>query len=298
MIDKKYHIVDVFAEQRYAGNQLAVFMDGDIYSDEEMQLLAREMNFSETTFILPKESSESHYKVRIFTPEEEIPFAGHPTLGTAYIIVKELIRESIAEVTLDLKAGKITVGVEYDDRGRIGRLTMKQLQPSFGRVLEASAAADMLGLEEDQIDSRFPVQEVSTGLPFVIVPVKNLASVRSVQVDNRKMFKALEGMEAKAVLAFCPETYDSSNDMNVRVFVEFYGIPEDPATGSANGCLLAYLLKNDYYGGGAVEIRVEQGYEIRRQSILHLSGYKDGEGYHLYVGGEVQHIAVATLITT
>lgn len=298
MIDKKYHIVDVFAEQKYAGNQLAVFMDGHIYSDEEMQLLAREMNFSETTFILPKESSESHYKVRIFTPEEEIPFAGHPTLGTAYIIVKEMIREPVPEVTLDLKAGKITVVVEYDDKGAIGRLTMKQLQPCFGHVLETSAAADMLGLEEDQIDIRFPVQEVSTGLPFVIVPVKSLAAVRSIQVDSRKMVKALGRMEANAVLAFCPETYDPGNDVNARVFVEFYGIPEDPATGSANGCLLAYLLKNDYFGSGAVDIRVEQGYEIRRNSILHLSGYRDGEHYHLYVGGEVQHIAVATLITS
>ncbi|MDA8210611.1 MAG: PhzF family phenazine biosynthesis protein [Clostridia bacterium] len=288
--------MDVFAEEKYAGNQLAVFTEGHLFSDEEMQLLAKEMNYSETTFIFPEESSGNTFKVRIFTPEKEVPFAGHPTLGTAYIIQRELLQGKPEEIILDLQVGKIPVTLTYGPDGKVEGLTMRQVNPTFGQVVEKEAIAQVLSLELTEIDERYPVQEVSTGLPFLIVPLKQLAAVQKAKVNVEALMKLTEALEAKAVFIFSPETYETGNQLNSRMFGHCYGIVEDPATGSANGCLAGYLLKYGYFGEGSLNIKVEQGYEIGRKSLLYLSGFREGEEYRILVGGQVQAVAKGELL--
>jgi len=293
---REFYIVDVFAEEKYAGNQLAVFTQGHLYSDEEMQKLAKEMNYSETTFIFPQESRGNTFKVRIFTPAREVPFAGHPTLGTAYVILKEFMRTPVPEVILDLKVGKIPVAASYTPAGEVDTLLMKQVEPSFGATVDAMSAAEILSLPLEAIDTRHPVQEVSTGLPFLIVPLKTLEHVRAAKVDMDCFARLWDRLEARAILVFSPETYKPESQLNVRVFVHYYGIPEDPATGSGNGCLAGYLLKHNYFRAPNIDLKVEQGYEIGRPSALRLKGDLEGGRINVYVGGRVIPVAKGNLL--
>ncbi|NPV93062.1 MAG: PhzF family phenazine biosynthesis protein [Firmicutes bacterium] len=292
----EFFILDVFAEERYAGNQLAVFTDGSRFSDDEMQKLAKEMNFSETTFILSPAEGPNTFKVRIFTPGGEVPFAGHPTLGTAYIIAKRFLRDQPTEVVLDLKAGRIPVSIGYDPAGEIERLTMKQLEPRFGPTVDRESAAGILSLPVGEIDERFPVQEVSTGLPFLMIPLKGLSGVVSARLDTGRFERLFSRLEARAVFLFCPETCEEQNQIHARMFAHHLGVPEDPATGSAGGCLVGYLLKHGCFGQPTLDISVEQGYEIGRRSILKLSGAVVDERIEVFVGGRVIPIARGALI--
>jgi len=285
----------VFTEVKYAGNPLAVLRDAKSLSELEMQQIAKEMNYSETTYILSEEQRNGGYDVRIFTPNEEIPFAGHPTLGTAYVIQREVIGDPVETVVLNLKVGQIPVSFKTRN-GRADVLWMKQNNPTFGRILDLDSISESLGLKRGEIDGRFPVQEVSTGLPFIIVPLKSLESVKKAKVSKEVFFELIEDTEAKAVLIFCPETIHRENDLNVRVFVDYYGIPEDPATGSANGCLAGYLVKTRYFENDLIDIRVEQGYEIGRPSLLFLRADKEGEVIHVSVGGMVVMVARGELM--
>jgi trans-2,3-dihydro-3-hydroxyanthranilate isomerase len=281
-----FYIVDVFAEDKYAGNELAVVRQGGTLPDLTMQKIAREMNFSETTFILKDEESRGGFDVRIFTPKEELPFAGHPTLGTAYIIQQEIIRQPVPEVILNLKVGPIPVAFTYHGE-EPDILWMKQIKPWFGRTFEARQVAPVLGLSPAEIDKRFPVQEVSTGVPFIIVPLKTLAAVKKSRVRLDQLLSVIKDAEAKAFLLFCPETYSSQNDLNVRVFAHFLGVPEDPATGSANGCLAGYLVRHRYFNSAQVNLRVEQGHEIGRPSLLLLNAEDKAGEIGIFVGGRV-----------
>ena len=290
-----FSIVDVFAEEKYAGNELAVVRQAESFSDAEMQKIAREMNFSETTFILKDEATRGGFEVRIFTPQSEMPFAGHPTLGTAFVIQQEILRQRAGEVVLNLKVGPIPVTFTY--RGQDPDiLWMKQIPPRFGQTIKPEQAAQVLGLKPADIDSRFPVQSVSTGVPFFIVPLKTLEALRSSRVNPRKLFVLINRTEAKAFLLFCPETTSPQNNLQVRVFADALGVPEDPATGSANGCLAGYLVKHRYFGGGAVDIRVEQGYEVGRPSLLLLKAAEEAGDVSVSVGGRVIPVARGELI--
>lgn len=295
MASNMFYIVDVFAEERYAGNQLAVMRQAGSLSDLEMQKIAREMNFSETTFIQKDEESRGGYGVRIFTPKKEVPFAGHPTLGTAYIIQREVIKEAVKEVILNLKVGPIPVTFTY--RGKEADiLWMKQIKPRFGRTFEAQEIAPVLGLNPDDTDGRFPIEEVSTGIPFIIVPLKTLDAVKKSGIHREKYFSLIKETEAKAILLFCPETYSAQNDLNVRMFADYYGVPEDPATGSANGCLAGYLVRHRYFGIPRVNLRVEQGTEIGRPSLLLLSAEDKAGEISIFVGGKVVLVARGELV--
>ncbi len=286
-----FYIVDVFAEHKFAGNQLAVFRQVDQLTTEQMQAIAKEINYSETTFILSESPQNNGYPVRIFTPHQELPFAGHPTLGTAFVLQQEILQESVSIVRLNLEVGQIPVAISYVNRS-IDMLWMRQNAPAFGQRFEISTIASVLGLSLDQIDDRFPIEEVSTGLPFIIVPLKNLASLQQAKVGRDALFKLVETTEAKAILIFCPETRSPENQLSVRVFVEaLAGIPEDPATGSANGCLAAYLVQHSYFDRAKIDIRVEQGYEIGRRSLLLLRSEKNSEGFQVSVGGKVILVA-------
>ncbi len=287
-----FYIVDVFAESKYAGNQLAVLCGAGVaeLSEAQMLTIAREINYSETTFVRSTEPQNGGYNVRIFTPKKELPFAGHPTLGTAFVIQQEIVNKPVEQVILNLAAGQIPVTFSYRDRAA-DILWMRQNLPTFGKVISAETLASILNLEVDEIDSIFPIQEVSTGVPFIIVPLKTLASLKKAKVNLDKYFELTETTEAKAILIFCPETYSDVNDLSVRVFAHSLGIPEDPATGSANGCLAGYLVEYSYFGNDSIDVKVEQGYEIDRPSLLLLkSQKKDGE-IEVLVGGKVVMVA-------
>lgn len=290
-----FYIVDVFAEEKYAGNQLAVFRETQTLSDIEMQQIAKEMNYSETTFILSEERRNGGYDVRIFTPEEEVSFAGHPTLGTAYVIQQAIISEPIETVILNLKVGQIPVTINYSE-GRGDILWMKQIVPTFGQIFDTEQISEVLSIDKREIDTRFPIQEVSTGLPFIIVPLKTLYALKQAKINRDKYFELIRNAEAKAILAFCPETYSQENDLNVRVFADYYGVPEDPATGSANGCLAGYLVKCHYFGNDRINIQVEQGYEIGRPSLLLLRAEEKEGKIDVSVGGKVVMIAKGEFI--
>lgn len=291
----KFYILDVFAEKKYAGNQLAVVRDGQKYSDDEMQQIAREFNFSETTFILSETEQDGGYKVRIFTPSQELPFAGHPTLGTAYIIQQELISREVDQVTLDLKAGQIPVEFSYRD-GEVQELIMKQLQPEFGKTVEPAQVAPMLQIDPSDIDDRFPCLETSTGMYDLIVPLRTLDAQKRIRIDLPNYYTLIESLTAKAILTFCPETYDADLQLNVRMFADYFGVAEDPATGSASGCLAGYLVKERYFGQDAIDLRVEQGLEIGWPSVLHLIAEKKVDGIDIRVGGRVVKIAEGKLV--
>ncbi|NER95758.1 MAG: PhzF family phenazine biosynthesis protein [Symploca sp. SIO1B1] len=294
-----FYIVDVFAVDKYTGNQLAVFLSGKAVgfseeplplSGEQMQQIAKEVNYSETTFITLTQPQKGGYDVRIFTPRKELSFAGHPTLGTAYIIQREIIKQAVTTVKLNLPVGQISVTWHNSkDTGEV--LWMSQNSPTFAAKFDTASLAAVLNLDLYDIDSRFPIQEVSTGTPFIIVPLKNQDALKRINVNKDKYFALVDKTEAKAILVFCPETYDPENDLSVRVFAEYLGIPEDPATGSANGCLAGYLVEYSYFGDKSVDIRVEQGYEMGRPSLLLLRAQQDQDRIDVSVGGKVVLIA-------
>ncbi|MFX0017951.1 MAG: PhzF family phenazine biosynthesis protein [Promethearchaeota archaeon] len=286
-----FYIVDVFAESKYEGNQLAVIVGNDTIPTEEMQKIAKEINYSETVFI----TSVEDFSIRIFTPEVEIPFAGHPTIGTAFIFHEEFIKKKIKTILMNLKIGQIAILFKY--RGNLlSEIWMEHKEPTFNGFFSPELLAEIINLNEDDIDDRFKIQEVSTGVPTIIVPLKSLAAVQKANINKKKYYELIKNTQAKSILIFSPETYNQENDLNVRFFADYLGVPEDPATGSANGCLAAYLVKHDYFNKNNINIRVEQGYEIGRRSLLLLRAEKKEGKYYVAVGGKAIMVAKGKLI--
>ena len=292
---RRFYIVDVFAESRYAGNQLAVVTDTASLTTQEMQKIARETNFSETTFLISGEQEDGGFAVRIFTPASEIPFAGHPTLGTAWVIRHELLEELRDEIVLNLTAGPTPVRFA-DPGGERDVLWMEQRPPEFGEQVDHATIAGVLGLDLRDVDDRFPVQQVSTGLPFLIVPIRSLDAVRRARIDRALYDDLAETRDIKSIYFFCPQTLDSSNRIHARMFADAFGVPEDPATGSACGCLGGYLVRHRYFDTDSVEARVEQGYQIARPSILRVRACEKGEVIEISVGGKVVLVARGELV--
>ncbi len=301
-----YFIVDVFAEEKYAGNPLAVFTDAGHLTTAQMQAIAKEINYSETTFILSSEQNQGGYDVRIFTPVQELPFAGHPTLGTVYILQQRVIRQPVETVTLNLAVGPIPVTLSYQ-AAAVDVLWMRQNPPTFGATLTAAEMAPILGLDEADCDRRFPIQTVSTGVPFIIVPLTTLAALQRIKVNPEQLFALIDTknatplqaapvqpQHARQILVFCPEVRHPDNQLSVRVFAHALGIPEDPATGSANGCLASYLAQHQYFGQPHLDIRVEQGYEIQRPALLFLKAQATEAAIAIAVGGHIIPIAQGT----
>lgn len=290
MVLLPFYIVDVFAISKYTGNQLAVFTDAQTLTTEEMQSIAREINFSETTFILSQQPENHGYPVRIFTPKRELPFAGHPTIGTAFILQQKIIRQLVSRVSLNLPIGQIPVDISYQE-DLIDLLWMSQRPPTSHEFFNPEEVAAMLNISVDDIDDRFPIQSVSTGVDFVIVPLKTQQSLQACLVDIQKCKELTKNTEVKGVVVFCPETHNPENDLCVRVFAPALGIVEDPATGSANGCLAAYLIQYDYFAQPSIDLKVEQGYEINRPSLLLLKALRNQEVIQVFVGGKVIMVA-------
>ena len=274
---RTFYITEVFAEGEYSGNQLATVTDVAGLDPERMQQIARAFNFAETTFLMGGDL-ERGFDVRIFTPAAELPFAGHPTLGTSFLIRNVLMETPVDELILNLGVGTVTVRFESD-----GVLWMNQHEPVFGEVLEPGFVAGELGLDITQIDTRFPCQWVSTGLEFLLVPLNSYAALK----QARSPIGALAG----GCLAFCRGGYSVDQQVQARMFAGGLGVSEDPATGSANGCLAAWLAEHEYLGTGTVDLRVGQGYEIGRPSQLYLRSRKSPGSYDVQVGGRVNLVA-------
>ena len=290
-----FNIVDVFAEEKYAGNQLAVFKDAGGLAGDVMQKIAKEMGFSETTFILSNAEREGGYDVRIFTPAAEVPFAGHPTLGTAYVIRHEIIRKPVPQVTLHLKVGQIPVA--FDRQAGGGDLVwMTPKEAVFGETFDPREIAPLLTLDANDIDPDYPIQSVSTGLPFVLLPVRSLDAVRRAGVLKDRWLEWVKDRPAKMLFVFCRQTVHSGNHIHARAFADYYGIVEDPATGSANSCFAAYLAKHRYFGSVQIDVRVEQGYEIGRPSRIYLRAQEHDGRIDVNVGGRVIMVARAELV--
>lgn len=288
-----FHIVDVFAEKKYQGNQLAVFEHTGDLSTEHMLAIAREINFAETTFVDTRSLGENEANVRIFTPDQELPFAGHPTLGTAYVLRKHLLPGNPRQLVLNLGVGPIAVTAEEDV------LWMEQKQPTFGNRYEAAEVARFLGISPTDILSDFALEEVSTGILFLIVPVRSRRVLHDMVPDTAAFLAFLQqhsrhmGAVRMGCLVFTTETYEPQHDVSCRMFYPMNAsVIEDSATGSANGCLLAYLLKHQVLNNPTLRLRVEQGYAIPRPSLLYHHGELLPNGdYLLRIGGKVQPVA-------
>ncbi len=278
--------VDVFTSRPLEGNQLAVFTDARGLSDEEMQKLARETNLCETTFVLPRDEAIEQtegYKVRIFTVNEELPFAGHPTLGTAWYLRQ---RSGANEIVLDLKVGKVPVRFEQRDGLLFGE--MRQAEPQFGRIHSHAEVAKVLGVAVSDLDEDIPIQTVSTGMPFTIVLFRSLAVLRNLSIGWNQMAPYLTTIGSPAFFYFvCRETIDPKATLHARMI--FYN-GEDPATGSAAGCCTAWAVKHGVLAPEAPGL-IEQGIETRRPSYLHIRAARSGDSINnVRVGGNVVQV--------
>ncbi len=292
-----YALVDVFAERPLEGNQLAIFTDARGLSTEEMQALARETNLCETTFILPRAAEverERGVQVRIFTTQEELQFAGHPTLGTAsWLYWNHAAMGGAEQITLDLRVGPIPVRFGAPRLGEHGVFgTMKQNDPTFGNVHDRAAVADVLGLSIDDLDPDLPVQTVSTGMAFCIVPLRSLEVAARLAIPQVAARAYLQRSDAKFFHCITRAGVGSGADWHARM--QFYS-GEDPATGSASGCAIAYLVRHGLANSGQPVV-IEQGIEMLRPSRIHVSATMAGEAVsQVFVGGRTIPVATGRL---
>ncbi len=271
-------IVDVFAEAKYQGNQLAVVQDADGLDDATMQAIALEMNYSETTFVT--EATEDGARVRIFTPSHELPFAGHPTLGTAWVLGR-----TRRAYTLELGVGPVTVTFDGAD----APCWMAPPIAKLGASLPADRASAAISLPPEALHAEWPARFVDLGPKFLFVPVKSLAFLKAAKFDLEQRIALLaEGLPGNSIFVFAPESYSSDADYAARMFFDANGPREDPATGSANSALACYLRE---VIGAPFHAIVEQGFEIGRPSRLYLDVALDS----YRVGGKVQLVAEGTL---
>ena len=270
---------DVFCSKPLEGNSLAVLSDARGLSDEEMQAIAKEMNLSETTFILPRDPAterERGIRVRIFTVQEELPFAGHPTLGTAFAL-----HSKASEVTLELNVGKVPVRFE-EAAGQPAFGEMTQVDPVFGAQHDRESVARATGLAAEDFDPSFPIETVSTGMPFTITPLRSLPVIRKLRIDLHAATEYLEKTGGKFFYFVSRETMDPAAGLHARML--FYK-GEDPATGSAAGCAAAWMVA---HGAAQPEQRVliEQGLEIERPSRIFVrASRRDNRIVNVRVGG-------------
>jgi len=296
--------LDVFTRTPLTGNPLAIFTDARGLTDQQMQGLAREMNLSETTFILPRDpatEAQEGKKVRIFTVAEELPFAGHPTLGTAlHLYASESAPNSkeSAQVTLDLKAGKIpvrfTANSKNAGRNRVDGQVFgetRQRDPEFGSTLSREQVARVIGIAADEIP--WPIQSVTTGLPFVIVGIRNQETLANLNFPHAQAAEFLKNTGAKFFYFVCPQRREK-NRLEAKARMFFYG-GEDPATGSAAGCAASWMVQLGIANSDE-QVLIRQGVEIRRPSEMYVRATRDGQRVtNVRVGGYAVEVLSGTV---
>lgn len=271
--------IDVFAQRPLEGNPLAVYLNAEGLTKKDMQSIAREMNLSETTFVFRREKKIENSKgirVRIFTVQEELPFAGHPTLGTAWVL-----RGERSEVVLDLNAGAIPVRFSKQRKNKVyGEMT--QREPEWGMTHESRKVASALGISESDLDSESPIETVSTGNPFAIVPFRSLKKLQQLRPDGAQMANYLKTTDAKFLYLVCDETENPKARLHARMI--FYG-GEDPATGSAAGPAAAWMLRRNWIKPEEL-VWIEQGIEMSRPSQIFVkAGGTSEKPTNIRVGG-------------
>ena len=290
-----YHLVDVFTDRIFGGNQLAVLTNGRGISSELMQSIAKEFNLSETTFVLPPKDAANDYHVRIFTPGKELPMAGHPTIGTSFILAREhMIELWPDEVTIKLEEGVgiIPVQINFKD-GQPDLIWMQQPPPRFGpRFEERGAIAEMLSLSPGAIEADLPIEVISCGVPFLYVPLVNLEAARSIRFRMDVWEKVLAPGGVKEVFVFTKETELAGSSVHSRMFAPGLGIQEDPATGSASGPLGCYLARYEVFPvSQRMEFTSEQGIEMGRPSIIKIVIEREaGQITRVQVGGQCRFV--------
>ena len=278
-----FYQVDVFSDELFGGNPLAVFLRGEDFKEAQFQQMAREMNLSETTFVLPSSHPDADFDVRIFTPEKELPFAGHPTLGTAFVLRHAgLVPSTQNHVRLNFKVGVIQVDLQEDDKIFMTQPPGKILQ-TFTNTEEV---AQVLGLTANNID--LPVQTASTGFPALLVPINSLRAMQRIVLNLSLLKVLLEEAGVDMIYPFTRQTLDQKSSVHARGFAPFVGIPEDPATGSVAGALGYYLKDKNPKEENLI---IEQGYEMKRPGLIFVTM----DGTKIQVGGKTRMVFKASL---
>jgi trans-2,3-dihydro-3-hydroxyanthranilate isomerase len=300
MREYKFYQVDVFTDEPFTGNPLVVVPDAEGLSAQEMQMIAREFGFPESTFVLPPEKDDSLYRMRIFTGTVELPFTGHPAIGAHWVMAQlgrvDLI-EPVTTISYEQAVGVLTADFHVKD-GKVDHIMMDQCRPLFMSVLnDIRPLARGLGINPESItQAGLPVQVVSTGMPQLMVPVRSLSAVRRLDaayMDIPSLTRALDAVGASFIVVFSTETDNPEADMHVRGFGHVVGIPEDPVTGSANGALGAYLVHHRVVPvtGSPVSLLGEQGSEMKRPGLLRVEvEHNDGVPTNVKVGGKVVQV--------
>jgi len=285
---RQFHFVqiDVFTSHRMQGNQLTVFLDARGLTDDEMQSIARETRMQETTFVFPRDAvteREHGVKVRIFTNDQELPFAGHPTLGTATALHQRVTDGAVDRIFLDLKVGKVPVSFSDREGGMFGEMT--QIDPTFGATHDRATVAGLLGLQPPDISEQWPIQTVSTGIPFAIVPLKRLSTLQSLRPNAEKV-RAYFAQE-KDPIDFYYITRDTG-DSNVTIRSRgLFSTGEDAATGSASGCTISWMVRHGLVPPDQ-SVHNLQGVEMKRPSHIFMRARKEGDKItNVRVGGYV-----------
>lgn len=281
-----FYIVDVFSEMPYAGNQLAVVLGADDLSADAMQKIAVETNYSETTFVMSEPERDGGYRVRVFTPAREIEFTGHPILGTAWVLRREVAARSDGDVRLNLAVGQVPVTFETLADGR--EVAWFRAPPvSTGPVCAPEAMAAALGLSTADLDARFPIQQFTAGTSAMIVPLSGLNALRRARLDLQAFAPLARAGFPPLAYLFSRETLAPENDLCVRFFFEAHGVREDPATGNGAAFLGHYLLNHGVFRESALSVRIEQGHEVRRPSLIRLRARMNAGDPEVSVGGSV-----------
>jgi len=293
--------VDVFTDRAFAGNPLCVVPDGRGLSSEQMQAIAKEMNLSETTFVLPPTDPQATYWMRIFTPAKEIPFAGHPSIGTAYVMAcagRFPLQAPITRIAQQVGVGTLPLEIEVAG-GKPGRVIMAQGTPVFGGVIrDVAPLAAALGIDDSMLARLpWPPQVVSTGLEHLLVPMPTLKDVAELRPNLAALDLVLKQNGALGCFVFSLETPSPDVFAHARMFAPGAGVPEDPATGSAAGPLGAYLAAHGVLPRDRASFEVEQGVEMGRPSRMWVEVTRDAAGLpvRLRVGGDTVRVIRGTI---
>jgi trans-2,3-dihydro-3-hydroxyanthranilate isomerase len=304
---RRYRFIqaDVFTEQVFGGNPVAVFPDAEGLSDDDMQKIAREMNLSETTFVLPPTDKRADVRVRFFAPMAELPFAGHPTVGTHIVLAslgKHEITGPVTRIFQQVAIGTLPVDLITDGQGKTDRAVMTQGEARHGEVYEDKAKLALaLGLETSDLHPELPAQVFSTGLPGLIMPLKSLDAIQRISLNVGMLNEVCRSMSVTGAEVFTMETTDKAHHVHVRNFDPLLGVMEDPATGSMAGALGAYLLAHSVVEYekemSTTHMVIEQGFEIGRPSLIEVEvDVREGKITEVRVGGQVVIVAEGELI--
>jgi trans-2,3-dihydro-3-hydroxyanthranilate isomerase len=303
-LELPFHTLDVFTDRTFGGNPLGVFPEATHLPTELMQRIAKEMNLSETVFLGPPESSAGTARIRIFTPGVEVPFAGHPTVGTAIFLAgvahgsDDEDEPRTVTIVLEENVGPVPVEVRIEAGVPVfARFTTALLPEHRPSPLAAAELAAMVGLAEDEVcPPGLPAEMVSCGLPYHVIPVTSVDAVRRATLDTARWRASLADSWAHHVYVVSTEAEGEGVDVRVRMFAPGSGVPEDPATGSAAAALGGYLAKVDGRRDGHLSWTVEQGREIGRPSVLHVEADRAGGATTaVRVGGSAVLVSSGTM---